>query len=51
MGKQPLRIVRKATQIIGHKNSLGDNPTTRVATVTKATAVRGTDAIMTNTPH
>ena len=41
---------KKATQIIGSKNSLGDNPIIRAAIVARTIAVREVDAIMTNIP-
>ncbi|GKF84015.1 hypothetical protein Tco_0248913, partial [Tanacetum coccineum] len=39
--KPPPRTAEKATRATGHRNSPGDNPMTRVAVATTATAVRG----------
>ncbi|GKB07357.1 replication protein A 70 kDa DNA-binding subunit B [Tanacetum coccineum] len=45
------RVGRVAVATTGHRNNPGDNPTTRVAVATTATAVRGAGGGTTSTPH
>ncbi|GJX64740.1 hypothetical protein Tco_0299083 [Tanacetum coccineum] len=49
--KPPPRTAEKATLTTGHRTSPGDNPMTRVAVATTATAVRGAGGGTTSTPH